>query len=124
MGTGRCSAGQRQRRLTTGEELKLIAVRDRWAFEELVYSEKMVEWNWCSTKTVESRTEDLFECYEQQVIETIKTVQGMFSYLKACYGDAEAVLRELRALLARQKDRRKTLCIQSVKSVGTSRVLG
>lgn len=103
------------------ERLKYIATHYRWAYEDLVYSEKMIDWNRCCAQTVESREEDLFDNFEKQAVDLMTTVQGMFSYLQVCYGSSGAVLMELRALTAMQKERRKTLCLH-VKPVRTSRV--
>jgi hypothetical protein len=107
--------------VTAAEELKAIAARHRWAFDELVYSEKMIEWNQCCARTADFYEEDLFLNYEAQAVNLMQSVNAMFLYLRGCYGSGDAVLEALRALLLKQTERRKTCLI--VKSAVAKKVL-
>ncbi len=63
--------------MLVSDSLKVIAVRSRWAYEELVYAEKMVEWN----RLYSDRNGTLF------------------SYLKEHHGSRWGAVKALRAML-------------------------
>ena len=93
------------------KRLKLYAVRFRWAWEELVYSAKYMEWNAAmSSGQVRDRWEELiFEEKRREAAKLCETVQGMYKYLTRIYGGPEQVVQVIGALLAMQEGRRKTL---------------
>ena len=68
-------------------ELKIIARKNSWAFEELVYDAKATEAN--------------------QI--TNAGLNKQYQYLVKRYGSKQEVLRMLRALVIDQRERRKTL---------------
>jgi hypothetical protein len=101
--------------LTIEQELKLIAVRNRWAYEELVYDQKMKEHNWHTSARVLTgdQEEHLFQMKRAQTLVLFRSLNRMLVYLLRSHKTPKQLLSSLRELVYRQGARRKTLCLIS-----------
>jgi hypothetical protein len=101
--------------LTVAQELKLLVVRNRWAFEELVYDQKMIEHNWHTSARVlnGSQEEQLFQLKKQQAIRLFRSANKMYRYLLRSHKTPKRVVSSLRELVYRQGTRRKTLWVKT-----------
>lgn len=105
------------------------AAKRRWAFEDLVYDERMKEANrlygasrreqkaylagrgvdWSVVKKLPDGFSDLIsDEKEKEAVALFDSLRLMVRYLVVCYGSREALIKELRHLVAVQADRRKT----------------
>lgn len=97
--------------MTPVEELKLIAKKHRWAFQELTYSEHLLTANKITSRKSYPRDEEekLYDDAEKQAQQFFSSPNQMYSYLRTAYGSQQEVLETLRWLIITQKARRKTL---------------
>lgn len=97
--------------LSIKQELDLLFVRNRWAFEELVYDQKMKEHNWhtsCRVLTGDQE-EYLFQMKRAQSLVMFRRMDRMFTYLLRFHKTPKQLLSSLKDLVYRQGTRRKTL---------------
>ena len=99
--------------LSIKQELDLLFVRNRWAFEELVYDQKMKEHNWhTSCRVLTGDQEDrLFRMKQAQALALFRRGWRMYRYLLGFYKTPKRVLSSLKGLVYYQGTRRKTLCL-------------
>ena len=97
--------------MTVEQQLKAIAVNHRWAYEELVYDQKMIEWNWHTSCRVlnGNQEEQLFQLKKTEALDLFQSLNLMYKYLLRRDKTAERVLRSLMTLVVNQRTRRKTL---------------
>ena len=100
--------------LTVEQELKLLAVRSRWAYEELVYDQKMIEHNWHTSARVLNgdQEEQLFQMKKAQALVLFQSLNRMYKYLLCKHKTSKQLLLSLKDLVHNQGTRRKTLWLR------------
>lgn len=103
--------------ITPAQELKDIARHRRWAMEELVFDQKMIELNkMASDGPWAERWE--YRVERHKVKEALVIMRGgplaMYRYLLEEYGSQQKVLKALRHIVCTQRGRAKTLSISEL----------